>query len=64
MLYLCKSNLLCRSIFITLQDIQYYPNCCNKLLNPQRKFLSADSTGLLNARPLKVNVSLRIVIYC
>jgi len=39
------------------------PTVANKHLNPQRKVLSADSTGLLNAMLLKVNVSLRMVIY-
>ena len=62
MLYLSKSNLLYRSIFITLRSIQYYPNCRSKCVIPKRKFWFADSTELLNARLLKVNVSVRMVI--
>jgi len=45
MLYLNKCNILYQSIFITLKDIQNYPNCCNRCSTPQKKFWFADSTG-------------------
>jgi hypothetical protein len=54
MLYLNKYNLFHRSSINILQDIQNFPNHSNKRLNPQRKFQSADSTGHLNRRRLKV----------
>jgi hypothetical protein len=50
-----KYNLFHRCSVNTVQDIQYFPNHSNKRLNPQRKFRSADSTGHLNRRRLKVN---------
>ena len=56
MLYLSKYDLFHRSSVNILQDIQNFPNHCNKRLNPQRKFRSADSTGYLNRRLLKVNI--------
>jgi hypothetical protein len=55
-LYLSRWNLLYRSIIITLQDIQNFPSHCKKCLNVTRKFRSADTTGDLNPRRLKVNI--------
>jgi hypothetical protein len=57
MFNLSKYDLFHRSSINILQDIQHFPNHCNKLLNPQRKFRSADSTGYLNRRLLKVNLN-------
>jgi hypothetical protein len=52
MLYLSKYNLFHSSSINILQDIQKIPNHCNKPLNPQRKFRSAENTGYLNRRLL------------
>jgi hypothetical protein len=58
MLHLSKYDLFYRSSINILQDIQNFPNHCNKRLNTQRKFRSADSTGYLNRRLLKVKAKM------
>jgi hypothetical protein len=63
MLYLNTYNLFHRCSVNILQDIQNFPNHSNKHLNPQRKFPSADSTGHLNRRCLKVNKA-NALLYC
>jgi len=55
MLYFSKYNLLHRSNFIVVQDIQNFPKHCKNHLKPQRKFWSTDTTGYLNTRLLTVN---------
>jgi hypothetical protein len=58
MLYLMsKYNLFRRFSINILQDIQNFPNHCNKHLNPQRKFWSADSTGYINLNGTYIFVS-------
>jgi len=53
MFYLSNCNLLYQSILITIQDIQNYPNCCNRWWTPKRKFWSPDTTSYLNPKLLK-----------